>query len=544
MALVVADQLPFEVPPAKLAALKVYARSEVAQHNTPSSTWITIDSFIYDVTTFADLHPGGAHAIQQLAGKDATEQFYGLHRSEVLEKFGPRLIVGQVANELPKIPPRRVTKLEWSKVPYAETMDEREGFFPSPYYKDSHRALRCFMREFVELYVTPEAIERDDDPKGPTPELWKRCADAGIFLVRLGPGKHQHMAAELGFKLPCGIKPDELDYFHEKIVAEELSRTGAPGFFDALGTGILIGLPPTFNFGSPELARRVMKEAGSAPRPWIVATRANPFATEATAGSDVAGVQTTARLTEDGKHYIVNGHKKWITNGVRADYFSTAVRTDKGLTMMLIERQEGLDTKIMHTSYGTSAGTTYVTYENVKVPVENVLGKVNEGMKVVLSNFNHERWAILINHHRMCRVVLEECFKWAANRKVFGRPLVEQPVIQTKLAEMVGNIEADHALIEQLTWQMNAMDYAGMSEHLAGPIAIAKHKVTRTGYLVADHAVQIFGGRAITKNGMGRVIRAFFSAAKHSAVYGGSEEIMATLGIKQAMKKMPATAKL
>lgn len=525
-------------------------------------------------------HPGGLHAILSVAGKDATNEFFGLHRRDVLDKFGPRLIIGSVANETPKLAPAAQAKTGFSSIPYAEIMDARAGFAPSPYYGPSHKKLRMYMREFVETYVRAEAVESEDAGQGPSKELWKKAAEAGIFLLKLGPGKHQRLAADLGFKLPCGIAPEEYDFFHEKIVTEELSRHSCPGFYDGLGTGITIGLPPVFNFGSDALKKKVVREILSGEKNICLAI------TEATAGSDVAGLGTTARLTEDGKHYIVNGHKvsfgrslarifpfclcpfcsfpekqKWITNGVWADYFTTAVRTDKGLTMLLIPRGEGVETKPIRTAYSAAAGTTYVTFDNVKVPVENVLGKVNEGLKVALSNFNHasihskrvgdggvrrdwgkswgrrgrglsrrgrrcfssvsrlnpvcsppsqERWSIVIEYHTMSRVVLAECFKWAYGRKVFGKPLIDQPVIQNKLADMIAAIEADHAWIEQITHQMQNMTYEQMSDLLAGPIALLKYRVTRTGNVVADHSVQIFGGRGITKTGMGRVVETFY----------------------------------
>jgi alkylation response protein AidB-like acyl-CoA dehydrogenase len=85
--------------------------------------------------------------------------------------------------------------------------------------------------------------------------------------------------------------------------------------------------------------------------------------TEAFAGSDVAGIRTTATKTPDGKHYIVNGTKKWITNGVFCDYFVTGVRTDKGLSVVLIERQEGVETNAIKTSYSAAAGTTFITFD-------------------------------------------------------------------------------------------------------------------------------------------------------------------------------------
>lgn len=113
--------------------------------------------------------------------------------------------------------------------------------------------------------------------------------------------------------------------------------------------------------------------------------------TEAFAGSDVAGIRTTAVKTPDGKHYIVNGTKKWITNGTFCDYFVTGVKTDKGLSVVVIPRGEGVETTPIKTSYSPAAGTAYVTFDDVKVPVENLLGKENKGIYVILANFNHER---------------------------------------------------------------------------------------------------------------------------------------------------------
>jgi alkylation response protein AidB-like acyl-CoA dehydrogenase len=91
---------------------------------------------------------------------------------------------------------------------------------------------------------------------------------------------------------------------------------------------------------------------------------------------------------------IVNGTKKWITNGAWCDYFVTGVRTGKGLSVLLIERGEGVETKAIKTSYSPTAGTAYITFDNVKVPVENLLGEENKGIHVILSNFNHERWTM------------------------------------------------------------------------------------------------------------------------------------------------------
>lgn len=179
------------------------------------------------------------------------------------------------------------------------------------------------------------------------------------------------------------VTPEEFDFFHESILTYELGRLGTRGYFDGLLAGGVIGLPPVLNYGSPALKGRIVPEVFQAKKFICLAI------TEAFAGSDVAGLQTSAEKSEDGKHWIVTGTKKWITNGTYADYFTTAVRTGKdGLTVMLIERGDGLDTKAIKTSYSSTAGTAYVTFDRVKVPVENTLGQVDKGMKVILQNFN------------------------------------------------------------------------------------------------------------------------------------------------------------
>lgn len=154
--------------------------------------------------------------------------------------------------------------------------------------------------------------------------------------------------------------------------------------------------------------------------------------TEAFAGSDVAGLRTTAEKTPDGKYYIINGTKKWITNGMFSDYFVTGCRTKKGFSVILVPRGEGVETTLIKTSYSTAAGTAYVQYDNVKVPVENLLGEEDKGFVVIMSNFNHERYMMAAAVIRMSRVIVEECLKWCNQRVVFKKPLIEQPAIRQK----------------------------------------------------------------------------------------------------------------
>ena len=115
-----------------------------------------------------------------------------------------------------------------------------------------------------------------------------------------------------------------------------------------------------------------------------------------------------------------------------ADYFVTACRTTKGFTVLLIPRDDNVETKQIKTSYSTAAATAYVQFDNVKVPVGNVLGEEEKGFTVIMSNFNHERLYMVCQVVRTSMTVVEECLKWANQRIVFGKKLIEQPVIRQK----------------------------------------------------------------------------------------------------------------
>lgn len=138
--------------------------------------------------------------------------------------------------------------------------------------------------------------------------------------------------------------------------------------------------------------------------------------------------------------------------------------------MLLIPRGEGVSTKQIKTSYSTTAGTAYIEFDNVLVPVENLLGKEGKGIYVILSNFNHERWVMACASCRSSRFIVEETFKWACQRKVFGKGLIEQPVVRAQFASMFAKVEAMQSLLEHVTFQMCNMTYAEQSDLLAGPI--------------------------------------------------------------------------
>ncbi|KAG6331765.1 hypothetical protein ID866_7326 [Astraeus odoratus] len=493
--------------------LKEFTLEEVAQHNKPDDLWVVIDAKVYDVSRFKDLHPGGISVLVQedVAGQDVTSQFYGLHRHEVLERPQyKRLQIGTIKGQKSVMFDRIVGEL--STVPYAEPTWLSSGYY-SPYYSENHRVFQKAVRRFVDEVIYPDAQimeAREEDGKRPSQPVFDKMADMNLHAMRLGPGKHLKGRVLMG-----GIvKPEEFDYFHELIITQELVRCGARGYGDGLLGGKVIGLPPVLNFGSPELQARIVPDILSGKKFICLAI------SEAAAGSDVMGLQTTAVLSEDGKEWIINGTKKWITNATFADYFTVGCKTEDGLTVILVERGPGVETRQLKTSYSTTAGTAYITFDNVRVPVGNTLGEVGGGIFVIL--------------------------RWATQRTAFGKPLISQPVIRSKIAAMVERAESVQSWLENITYQMTHMTYKQQAQKLAGQVQIAflKSYSTRCAQDTARDAVQIFGGRGITKTGMGKFVEHYYRTVTFDSLLGGAEDVLADLGVRQAIRAMPKNARL
>ncbi|OQO14355.1 hypothetical protein B0A48_01231 [Cryoendolithus antarcticus] len=501
-------------------------RQEVGKHNSEEDLWCIVDHKVYDLSDFLDAHPGGNVVLQQVAGQDATTAFYNLHRHEVLQKYAS-LCIGTLENESPEVIDQQPGDL--SQVPYAEPLWLTPAY-SSPYYTDKHRALRKALRKFVDEHVTPEAQEKEKDGTFISQKLIDKMAKENVLAMRLGPGEHLK-----GRDLLSGtMKGEDFDAFADLIASQELARTGSRGFQDGNMAGMTISLTAVQHWLHNEpLKRKLTDEVLSGKKKMCLAI------TEAFAGSDVQGLRTTAELSDDGKTWTVNGTKKWITNGMFSDYFVTGCKTKKGLTVLLIPRGEGVETKLIKTSYSTAAATTYIQFENVKVPADHLMGEVDKGMITIMSNFNHERWMMACAVIQWSRAVLEECLKWSHQRLVFGKPLISQPVIRQKLAKMIALVESHQAWLETLTYQMTTMSYAQQSKSLGGPIGLLKFSATRAAHDIADEATNIFGGRGITQGGMGSLVEMFHRTYKFDAILGGTEEILADLGVRQAMKNMP-----
>lgn len=205
-------------------AQKTFTREEVSKNTSEDSLWFIIDSKVYDVSDFIDAHPGGEYVLKQVAGTDATEAFYNLHRQEVLQKYSS-LCIGTVQGEKSKVIEHKPGDL--SLVPYGEPTWLTPQF-KSPYYNESHRRLQKALRVFVDTEVYPVAQECEAEGKLIPQQLIDKMAEKGVLHMRLGPGKHMH-----GVNLMDGaVKGEEFDYFHDMLATQELVRANARGFQD------------------------------------------------------------------------------------------------------------------------------------------------------------------------------------------------------------------------------------------------------------------------------------------------------------------------
>ena len=383
-------------------------------------------------------------------------------------------------------------------------------FQPLPhYFSAEHEQFRATVRDFVAREIAPFVNEWDEAGTFPR-SLYKRTAELGI--------------AGLGYPEELGGTP--VDVFYHLVAAEEFARSGGGGVSASLNSHT-IGLPPILNHGSKELKQRVIPSvlAGNAISALAV--------TEPTGGSDVAALRTTA--VRDGDHYIVNGEKTFITSGMRADFFTVAVRTDPankgagGISALLIEGDTpGLTRTELKKMGWWSSDTAHLHFDNCRVPVRNLIGVENKGFKTFMSNFNSERLGMAASACMYAQVCLEEALDWSRQRHTFGQALSERQVVRHKLMDMALRIDAARCLIYELAYRIKHQ--AGDPAQLVARICMAKVLATQAMQYGADQSLQILGGMGYMR---GTKSERIYREVKVMMIGGGSEEIMKDLAARQ-----------
>lgn len=200
-----------------------------------------------------------------------------------------------------------------------------------------------------------------------------------------------------------------------------------------------------------------------------------------------------------------------ITNGIWSDYTTMAVRTGgpgaAGLSMLVVplKGHPGVTMHRMKTSGHLTGGTTFIELDEVKVPVENLVGVEGQGMRYLMLNFNHERLVIAVSVTRQARVAVSSAFKYCLKREAFGKTLMDQPVVRHRLAKAAAELETMSAWVEQFLYQMSHLKKEDADRELGGLTALAKAKAGMVFNECAQVAVLLFGGNGYTTTGQGEI---------------------------------------
>ena len=375
-----------------------------------------------------------------------------------------------------------------------------------PPFTEEHEELRESIRRFVLKELRPHVQQWEDDEWFPN-EVFHRMAAVGF----------------LGLKYPEEYGGQGGDHLHDAVLSEELALCGSGGLAAGIGAHIGIATPPVWKFGTEDQKQRYLAPAIRGER--IAALGI----TEPGAGSDVAGIRTFAKRVDGG--YIVNGAKTFITNGVRADFLVTAVKTTQegghhGLSFLILEKEmDGYSVSQKLKKMGWHASDTgELAFQDVFVPDANLLGEENRGFYLIMANFQWERLLMALGAVGSMQRTLERTIEYALERSAFGRPIAKHQAIRHKIAEMALKCETGRAVT------YNALRLFHEGHDAVREVTVAKLKTQRDAFDVADTALQIFGGAGYMKE---YEIERAARDTRLGPIGGGTDEIMSEILGKQ-----------
>src|SRR4051812_44495674 len=365
-------------------------------------------------------------------------------------------------------------------------------------FSAEHEELRESIRRFVANELRPHAREWEDARWFPN-EVFTRMGELGF----------------LGLKYPEEYGGEGGNYLHDAVLTEELGRCGSGGLAAGIGAHVGIATPPVWKFGTEDQKQRYLAPA----------IRGEKIAalgiTEPDAGSDVAGIKTRAARVDGG--WVVNGSKMFITNGVRADFVVTAVKTKSegghhGISFLIIDTdQEGYETSAIDKLGWHASDTGLISMQDVFVPEENMLGHENEGFKLIMANFQWERLLMALGAVAGMQRAFDRTVEYAKERNAFGRPLTGFQALRHKFADMASTIHAGRCVT------YDALERFASGEDVVQEVTIAKLITQRASFDVMDTCLQIHGGAGYMKEyGIERAAR----DARLGPIGGGTDEIM------------------
>jgi len=362
---------------------------------------------------------------------------------------------------------------------------------------EDHKIIRETVRKFAEQVIAPGIRERDAKEEF-DPSLLQKMADAEL----------------LGICLPQKYGGAGMDYVSLGIACEELERVDTAA---RVIMSVHVGLNSLalLQWGTEEQKEKYLARQ----------TKGKQVAafglTEPGAGSDVIALETTAK--KEGKHYILNGEKTWISLADIADNHLIFAYTDKskkhhGISAFIVEKSfEGVTPSTLHGKLGVRAGNTgSIALNDVKVPEENMLGKEGEGFKIAMSALDNGRFTVASGSVGVIQACLNESVKYANTRKTFGKKIGEHQLVQSMIAKMSSSADIGRLLYYKAGWMKNQ----GMRN--TRETALAKWINTEAAWRSADDAVQIHGAYGYSNE---FPLERYLRNSRGSVIYEGSKEI-------------------
>jgi acyl-CoA dehydrogenase len=372
----------------------------------------------------------------------------------------------------------------------------------NPPFSEEHEELRRSVRGFIERELAPHAQQWEAEEWFPD-DVFPKLARQGL----------------LGLKYPTEYGGQGGDYLHESVLCEELARVGSGGTAAGIGAHTNIATPPIWKFGTDEQKQRYLVPAIAGELIGALGI------TEPGAGSDVAALKTRAERVDGG--FVVNGEKTYITNGVRAHFIVTAVKTSAegghhGISFLIVDRGEGVASSALHKLGWHASDTATIAFQDVFVPQENLLGELNEGFKLIMANFQWERLAMALGAVGAMTIAWERTAEFARERQAFGRSLSGHQAIRHKLADMATSV-----------YTCRCVTYDALRRFVAGEeplkqVTMAKLLTQRASFELMDECLQIHGGAGYIRGdgGPSAWVERAARDARLGPIGGGSDEIM------------------
>jgi citronellyl-CoA dehydrogenase len=370
-------------------------------------------------------------------------------------------------------------------------------------FTQEHEELRRTVERFVAQELNPHVDEWEDAGIFPAHEVFRKLGDLGL----------------LGLTKPEAFGGAGLDYSYSVVLAEALGHCRCGGVPMAIGVQTDMATPALARFGSDELRAEFLAPAIAGTAVACIGV------SEPGAGSDVAAIRTTAR--RDGGDYVINGGKLWITNGTQADWMCCLANTsedaphrNKSLIMVPMKTQGVTVERKLRKIGMNSSDTAQIHFDNVRVPLRNLVGEEGKGFTYQMLQFQEERLWAGANTLKALDNAIRDTIEYTRNRKIFARPVLDNQVVHFTLAELQTEVEALRALVYRAT----ELYVAG--QDVTALASMAKLKAGRLTREVSDKCLQYWGGMGFTwENSVSRLYR----DGRLTSIGGGADEVMLSI---------------